>query len=497
VLKFIAGLHEVPIMRTITGVAIGLLLIGSQARGDDWPQFRGPGANGLSAEKDLPKEWGADKNVLWKVNIHGRGWSSPIVWGDKVFLTAAFSEKEPKAVPGGGFGKGPPGGGKGPPGGGGGGFGRPGGGKPPDMVFQFEIYCLDRGTGKEIWKQVAHEGKPRIATHRSNTFASETPVTDGERVYAYFGMTGLFCYDVAGKFVWKKDLGAYPMQMGWGTSSSPVLDSERLFLQIDNEEKSFLVALDKKTGEEVWRESRTERSNWGSPIVWKNKERTEIVTVGSQKVRSYDPASGKALWELSMGGGRCTASPVGDDAQLYVGTAAGFGGGGGFGKGPPGGEFGKGPPGGGGRGGGGSLFAVKAGASGDVTPKMGETTSAGVAWSVPRAGPSMASPLVYQGYVYILEQNGGMVSCFDAKTGKTAYQRERIPNARAFWASPWAYDGKIFCLDDGGTTHVLAAGPEFKVLSTNSLKDQFWATPAIAGGSLILRGVENIYCVKQ
>jgi outer membrane protein assembly factor BamB len=460
--------------------ALGAILFGTSSASfaDDWPQFRGNGT-GLTSEKNLPAEWSADKNVIWKAKATGRGWASPIVTGDKVIIVAAGSEKDndPRPAAKGGFG---------PGGGGKGGFG---GGKPPDVVYKWTITCLDRTSGKELWKQVPLEAKPKIATQPSNTYASETPVTDGERIYVYFGMHGLFCYDLAGKQIWKKDLGSFQMQMGFGTSSSPVLDGDKLFLQIDNEEKSFLIALNKKTGDKVWKKDRSERTVWSSPIIWKNKERTELVTVG-QKLRSYDPATGKILWELSLGGGRFSASPVADAEQLYFGVG-GMGGGGGGGKG------GFGPPGGGKGGGGGSLFAVKAGASGDITPKAGETTSAGVAWAQPKAGAAMSSPLVYEGYVYILEQNGGQISCYDAKTGKPAYQKERIDGAASFWASPWAYDGKIFCLDDAGKTHVLKAGPKLEVIGTNSIKDQFWASPAIAGGTLILRGVSNVYGIKQ
>jgi outer membrane protein assembly factor BamB len=269
--------------------------------------------------------------------------------------------------------------------------------------------------------------------------------------------------------------------MGQGPASSPVLDGERLFLQIDNEEKSFLVALDKRTGKELWRVARGERTNHCSPVVWKNKQRTELVTSGGQKVRSYDPATGKVLWELGMGGGRCYATPVGDDERLYVGCEAGFGGGG-FGGGRGG--FG---------GGGGALFAVRAGASGDLTLKEGETSNAGVAWSQPRGGPEKASPLVYQGHLYVLRQ-GGLVTCYDARTGQQVY-RERLPGAAAFWASPWAGDGKVFCLDDRGTTHVIQAGPKFKVLGKNAIDEMFWSSPAVAGGALFLRGVDHLYCI--
>ena len=291
------------------------------------------------------------------------------------------------------------------------------------------------------------------------------------------------------------------MMMGWGTSSSPVIDADRVYLQVDNEQKSFLVALNKLTGDEVWWVDRTEKSSWSSPYLWKNKLRSELITATSQRVRSYDPANGNVVWELSMGGGQGNATPVGDDERLYFGVAGGPGGGGPRGPGAPKGGGAGGPPGQGGRGpggfgGAGLLYAVKAGASGDITPKQGESSSAGVAWSAARVGPQMASPLVYKGFVYVVEQ-GGMVSCLDEKTGKDAYTKERIPNAKQFWASPWAYDDKIFCIDDGGTTHVVQAGPEFKVLAKNKLDDQFWASTAIAGGALILRGVENIYCISS
>jgi outer membrane protein assembly factor BamB len=561
-------------VRFLLLLGIGTACLPAAVHGQEWAQFRGPHGTGIAAQSSIPTEWGTDKNVQWKVKIPGVAWSSPIVWGDKVFVTTAVTDNQRKPPAGGGFGGGGPGGpggfgpggfGRGGPGGfgmpgqpgrilspfleqmlnlsadqkkqlaalqkevdetlariltdeqrkqlkemqsaggrgGPGGFGGPGGGRggfgglggfggsrPPDVVYRWQVLCLDRATGKVLWQQVAREGKPRIPIQQSNTYATETPVTDGERVYAYFGMHGLYCYDLAGQLVWKKDLGSYPTMMGQGPASSPVLDGDRLFLQIDNEEKSFLVALDTRTGNELWRVNRNERTNHCSPVVWKNKQRTELVTSGSQKVRSYDPATGKVLWELSMGGGQCHASPVGDDDLLYVGCSAGFGGfgGGGFGGGEPGGP-------GGGRGGGGGLFAVRAGASGDVTLKPGETTNAGVAWSQLRGGPEDASPLVYQGYVYVLRQNGGIVTCLDARTGKQVY-RERIPGAASFWASPWAADGKIFCLDDSGTTHVLQAGPTFKVLGKNKLEEMSWASPAVAGGAVFVRGVDHLYCIK-
>jgi outer membrane protein assembly factor BamB len=459
-------------------LTIGLCgLLAAAGRGGDWPQFRGPDGTGVMDGANVPDEWGAKKNVAWKAAVPGAAWSCPIVVGDKVFVTTAVSDKQRK--PSGGFG----GGGGGP----GGGFG--GAKKGPDATYQFKVLCLDAGTGKTVWEKTAVEAKPKIPTHASNTYATETPVSDGERVYAYFGMTGLFCFDLAGKELWKKDLGAFSMQFGWGTASSPVLHDGKLFVQCDNEEKSFLVAFDGKTGNELWKVSRPERSGWSTPLVWKTKDRTDLVVGGSQKVRGYDPATGKVVWELSVGGGQCSASPVGDADRLYFGLG---GGGGGPGGGRPGGG-GGGP---GGRMGGGGLFAVKAGATGDITPKGSETTSAGVAWSA-KSGPSAPSPLLYQGHLYVLDRNGGMVTCLDAKTGKAEYSRERIPQAKAFWASPWGANGKVFCLDEDGVTHVLKAGPEFEVVGKNALgRELYWSTPAAADGKLFVRGIDSLYCIK-
>lgn len=466
------------------------LFLPAAALAADWPQFRGPNANATSDEKQLPSEWGKDKNVAWKVEIPGYGWSCPVVWKDKVFVTTANSEKQKR--PTGGFGMGGGFGGGGRPMGGGGGFG--GGMKAPDEVFQFELYCLNAADGKVAWKKTALEKKPTQPKFPSNSYASETPVTDGERVYAYFAMHGLVCYDMAGQEVWKADLGSYPMAMGWGTGSSPALADGKLLIQCDNDRESFLVALDAKTGKEVWKTKRSERTGYSTPFVWKTKGRTEVICLGSQKIRSYDVANGKQLWELSGMGGSPAASPVATDELLFVGGGRSGGGGGGFGGRPMG---GGGAPGGpkGGFGGGKALFAVKPGASGDISLKDGAKSSEAVAWSSAQGGPGTASPVVYDGNLYVLEERGGILSCYDTKTGKQHY-KERIPGAGGFTSSPWAYDGKVFCLDDKGTTHVVQAGPEFKALGTNVLGGMCWASPAVANGAVYLRTAEHVYCLR-
>ena len=522
-------------------LALAALLVASMfanLSAEQWAQFRGPAAAGLAESAKTPTEWSAEKNMAWQVAVPGVAWSQPIVWGDKIFVTTAVSENQPKPAvrsggfggrgfggPGGGFG-GPPGGfrpggerpgpdgGKaapregeprreegerregagaprgegnqpprgrgfggpgGPPGGGfpgggrggfGGGFGR--GGSPPNAVYTWKVLCLDRGTGKVLWEQTAKESKPTIPTHGQNTFASETPITDGERVYAYFGMTGLYCYDVTGKELWKKDLGSYPMMAGWGTGSSPVLEGNRLFVLCDNEEKSFLVALDKKTGDELWRIPREEKSNWSTPFIWKNKVRTELVTSGS-KTQSYDPATGKLLWEMAGQKGGARSSPTATDELLFVGT-------------------------GGGMGGAGPLVAIRAGASGDISLKGSDKSSEHIAWSVPGAGPTMASPLVYDGCLYVVGDRGGVCKCYDAKTGKLHYE-QRMEGASGFTSSPWAAGGKVFLLDQAGQTFVLEPGPELKVIATNKIDDMFWSSAAVAGEQLLLRGVNKLYCI--
>lgn len=476
----------------------------------DWPQFRGPGATGVT-ETALLSEWSTEKNIAWRVEIPGTGWSCPIVVGDKVFVTTAVTDNQPKPRAGGGFGGGfggGPGGRGGPrpagdapreaapaddandngdanperprgdeeqppmrrrPGGFGGGFGRSGG-QPPSAVYRFEVHCLDSASGRTVWKQVAAEHKPTIPTHSTNTYASETPLTDGERIYAYFGMHGLFCYDLQGELVWKKDLGTYPMQNDWGTGSSPAISGERIFIQCDNEKSSFLVALDTKTGGEAWRVERDERSSWSTPFVWKHSLGTQIVTCGSKRIRAYNATDGKVAWELSGLAGGTNASAVASGDTLYVGA---------------GGRFGNSP-----------LFAVKATAQGDISLKSGETKNDHIAWSRTKAGPSMASPLIYDGLLYILEQRGGMISCYDAATGEPVYYRQRIEGARGFVSSPWASGGKIYCLDDNAQTTILKAGREFSVISQNPLDEMCWSTPAIDGGAILLRTVGKLYCIR-
>ena len=430
-------------------VPVAAFIILSSFKTNNWPQFRGPQSNQLTTEKTLPLEWSDEKNLLWKVELPGRGWSCPIVWGNKVFVTNAVLE-DPSILPPAESGKRLE--------------------NPDSAVYNFEVICLDIDSGKEIWKKTAYKGLPKYKTHRDNNYAPETMVTDGQHVFAYFGMTGVYCFDMEGNPVWEKDLGTYPMQSNWGTSTSPLLYNGVLYMQIDNEEKSFLAALDSKTGTEKWRVDRDEKSNWGTPVIWKNSIRTELVLQGL-KTRSYNPENGQLLWEIDMGGGRNITSPTAEGDMIFVGNEKRSNGGG-------------------------TLFGIKAGASGDISLKEGESSNNWVMWSIPESGIAMASPLVYEGLLYMVDRNRGQILCIEAATGNVVYPGTKITGAKAFWASPWAFDGKIYCLEEKGTTHVIQAGREFKELGKNKLDDIFWSSTAIAKGSYIFRGEKGIYCVR-
>jgi len=406
--------------------------------------FRGANGDGTTQSAEIPIAWGNEKNLLWKTQVPGKGWSSPIIWEDRVIITSARSADESIDISADSNNR-----------------------IYPDQDYKFEVYCLDRKTGEIKWTTLAYQGKPGIITHKDNTYASETPAADGQHIYVYFGMVGLYCLDMDGNIVWEKDLGSFPMQANWGSSSSPILYQDMLIMQFDNEENSQVIALEKKNGNEIWRAERDEISTWSTPYIWKNSKRTELVT-GGKKTRSYDPASGKLLWELDMQGGRDITTPISGDDVIYICNEKRSDGGG-------------------------TLFAVKAGGSGDISLDSVQTSNDIVAWTVPNSGISMASPVLSEGYLYVLERRMGRVSCIDTKTGDFAYQKQKLEGAKAFWASPWVVNDMVFCLDDTGTTHVLKAGPEFQVLATNKLDDIFWSSTAVSEDMLIFRGIEYIY----
>jgi outer membrane protein assembly factor BamB len=342
---------------------------------------------------------------------------------------------------------------------------------PSDKVHQWKTYCIDFDSGKILWDAVAHRGIPKYALHIKNSYASETPVTDGERIYAYFGNVGLFCYDFNGNPVWSKRWDPVKTRYNWGTAASPVLYKDRLYILNDNDQQSFLAALDAKTGEQVWRVDRDEKSNWATPCIWENDQRTELVTSGTGKVRSYG-LSGKLLWELAGTTSIAIPTPFAADSLLYV--TGGF-------------VADSARP----------LYAIRPGAGGDITLKDGQDRSEFIAWCRRKAGPYNPTPIAYRGYVYVLYDRG-LLSCFEARTGKEVYAGVRIAaGANAFTASPWANNGKLFCLSEDGDTFVIRAGPEFGLLGCNKLQEMCMATPAAVRGALLIRTLSRLYCIRD
>ena len=447
--------------------SLGLAILSSAQAQDRWPQFRGSQSRGISTEaiisggidsggaaldSKLPDKWSSTSNVVWKKDVAGRGWSSPVVWDDKVFLTTVISSEAYEPAKKGLY------------------FG--GERKAPESEHQWKVLCLDLKSGETLWEKQVHQGVPKSSIHIKSSFASETPVTDGERIYCCFGSLGIFCLDFDGNEIWRSELEALPTRLGWGAAASPVLHEGRLYFCNDNERASYLACLDAATGKEIWRVGREEKSNWSTPFIWKNAVRTEIVTAGTSQVRSYD-LDGKLLWSLKGMSSITIATPYEAEGLLYV--TSGY-------------VADQTRP----------IYAIKPGASGDISLAEGSTNSESIAWSVPKGAPYNPSTLVYHGRMYVL-YDAGLFACFDAATGKEIYSRQRIPNGRAFTTSPWAYGDKIFCLNEEGQTFVIQAGDEFKVLHTNEFEsdDMGMASPAILRDRVLIRTATRIYCIAK
>ncbi len=437
-------------------VMLTLLGLTGVSATDQWPQFRGPQAGVADADPALPETWSETQNVAWKLAIPGQGWSSPVVWSDHVFVTSAISSgAEPAPTRG---------------------ISDPtadNGRMTSSATHRWVVYDVDFNTGKVRWEREVRGGPPPIARHVRNSYASETPVTDGERVYVYFGSLGLVAaLDFNGTVLWLKDLGAVESSQGWGMAASPLFYKDRLYIVSDNKKQSFIAAFDTKTGNEMWRANRDEVEGWSTPVVWVNEQRTEIVTAASRRVRSYD-LDGKLLWELSgMSEFGSIPTPVVGRGLAYV--SSGY-------------------PGSARR----PVFAIRPGASGDISLKADETSNQHIAWFQPLLGSYQTSALLYGDYYYTLLDRGFLL-CHDATTGKQVYGRQRLSvDASGFAASPWGYNGKIFAVSEDGDTYVVQAGPRFKLLGKNSLNEMTMATPAVARGSLIIRTQSNLYRIAQ
>jgi outer membrane protein assembly factor BamB len=400
----------------------------------------------------LSDTWDQEKNVQWKVTIPGWGWGSPIVWGDRVFVSAVHSDDDYEKPKGGLY----LGGGR---------------GAPPDTVHHWMVYCLKLDSGEVLWKREAHVGKPQVPRHPKSTYAAETPTTDGKRLYVLFGDLGLYAYDFDGQPQWQHAIEPKKTKFGYGAAASPVVHGDQVVMVYDNDEDSYIAAFDAATGKERWKSPRDEKSAWATPLVWEHDGRTEIVASGKNEIRSYAP-DGKLLWHFN---GRMSVltipSPLVADGLLYI-TSGYF--------------QDKDRP----------VFAIKPGASGDITLAEKATSNDFIQWSLEKMGPYNTSPIVYRGLYYTLLDQG-MLTCHDAATGELVFNRTRFPQGASFTASPWAYNGKLFFLDENGNTHVMPAGREFQIDHKNALDDLCIATPAISQGKLLIRTASQIYCISN
>jgi len=455
-------IHEgVQAMRKLVTVAIGCLCLVSmlawlhvpqQESRQFWAQWRGPDATGVAPHGDPPLEWSEGKNVQWKVEIPGKGSGSPIVWDDRVFVLTAIpmgTRAEPQAPqPGQESGRG---------------RGRGMHSVAPTEIHEFAIFAIRRDDGSVLWRRTAREEMPHEGKHQYGTWASSSAVTDGAHVYAYFGSRGLYCYDMEGNLRWEKDLGDMTKRMGFGEGSSPTLSGDKLIINWDHEGQSFIVALDKSTGEEIWRNERDEITSWATPIVVEHEGRHQVITSATNRVRSYDLDTGELIWDGSGVTMNAIPSPVAADGLIYV--TSGFMGN--------------------------ALRAIRlAAAKGDITG------SGAIVWEHDRDTPYVPSPLLYGDNLYLLKSNSAILTSFDAKSGKVHYGPIRLEGMQEVFASPVGAANRVYIVGRDGSTLVIENGPEFEVLARNSLDDGFDASPAIVDQEIYLRGYRFLYRIS-
>jgi outer membrane protein assembly factor BamB len=432
---------------------------GPEHAATSWPQFRGTHAAGVADGADLPDAWdaAADKGILWKTRIPGLAHSSPVVWGDQVFVTTAVSSLPNATFKPGLYGEGTA--------------------SEDKSVQKWQLLSLDRKTGKVQWERTAYEGVPKEKRHIKATYANSTPATDGKHVAAFFGSQGLYVYDLAGKLLWKRDLGridagAYDdASYEWGNASSPILYDGLVIVQCDQQKDSFLVALRLSDGEVAWKASRDELPSWATPAVvpGAGKDVAELVTNAPKFIRGYDPKTGKELWRLGRSSNITAPTPVFDGDLIVV-------------------MSGRRPN--------APIFVLKAGAQGDITLPEGATAGGSVVWTKEKAGSYMPTPIVYGGQLYVLK-NQGILTCYDLRTGELRYE-QRLPEVTSgFSASPVAADGKLYLPSEDGEILIVKAGPSFALLGRNPMGQPLMATPAISGRLLLVRGERDLVAIGR
>ncbi|MDX8340146.1 PQQ-binding-like beta-propeller repeat protein [Draconibacterium sp. IB214405] len=421
---------------------------------NQWPSFRGPFALGFVENSKTISQWDVetDKNVLWKTSIPGLGHSSPVIWNDKMFISTAISSSGDNEVKIGLYGDGDA--------------------VEDESIHEFKLYCLDKNSGEILWEKLATKNVPKVKRHTKASHADGTPATNGKYVVVFFGSNGLFCYNMDGDLVWKKDFdkmnaGPYNApELEWGFSSSPIIHEDKLIIQCDYLGNCFLAAYDINTGKEIWQTPREEVSTWSSPTVFEKDGKTQIVVNGWKHMGGYDFETGAEIWKMSGGGDIPTPTPVIVDDLIFINNA-----------------HGRYSP----------IYAVKTDAKGDITLDKDETENESIVWSVKRGGAYMQTPLIYDGYLYNLQGNGSL-SVFNATSGELMY-KESLGSVGGFTASGVAADGKVYLCSEQGDVFVVKAGPEFQIIEHNKMNDVLMASPAINGNVLYFRTQKSVVAV--
>jgi outer membrane protein assembly factor BamB len=432
------------------------LFAGSIVSAQNWPMFRGPAASGVADGSPMAVTWDAmsGTNVLWKTPVAGVSVSSPIVWGDRVFVSTAVGSDTAAGIRTGLYGDVEP--------------------VKDASKHTWKVVALDKRSGKVLWERIAHEGIPKTKRHPKSSQATATPVTDGRRVIVNFGSEGLYAYDMDGKPLWNKDLGVlnagwfYDPDYEWGVGSSPIIWKNLVIVQCDIQKNSFLAAFDVATGQPAWRTAREEIPSWSTPAIFENNGRTELVTQATTFIRGYDPENGRELWRLSGNSEITIPTPIVGPGIIIVTN----------------GYRGVQP-----------IYAIKPGASGDITLAKDQTQNASIAWSTTRGGPYIPTPVIYGDQLYVLQING-VLAAYNVRSGERVYQ-ERVGPGGSFSASPVAGDGKIYLTSEDGDVFVVKAGPKYEHLATNHMGQVVMATPAISDGILIIRGLKDLVAIKQ
>jgi len=427
-------------------------VISTTVPAQNWPQFRGPGATGVVESQGQPVKWdaAASQNVRWKLAIPGLAHSSPVVWGNKVFVTTAVNSIKDETR-----------------------FGLYGDVAPvkDDPQHTWKIYAIDKTKGTILWEEVAYQGVPKVKRHPKSSHAASTPVTDGKYVIAMFGSEGLYAYDMNGKLLWNQDLGTldagwfYDADYQWEYGSSPIIYKDLVIIQADIQKDSFIAAYDLKTGKLKWKTPREEIPSWGTPTVYEGKTRAELIANGTKAIRGYDPITGKELWKLGPMSEITTPTPFVAHDLIFVTS--------GYSPVQP-------------------IYAIRPGGNGDLSLKDGKESSEFIAWSKQRGGPYMPTPIVYGDLLYTCS-NQGVLAAYNAKTGERVYQERLGGTGGAFTASPVASDGKIYLASEDGDVFVVKTGPKYELLSKNPVGEVMMATPAISDGVVIVRTVSHLY----